>query len=170
MEERLRVGVISSVHGVHGECKVYPTTDDMTRFKKLDKVYACDDKGSEVKLKISGVKFFKNMVILKFDGIDTPEEIQKLRNRNLMIDREDAEPLEDGEYYIADLIGLKAEDESGVEIGTVEEIFPTGANLVVQIKRIGLEPVLVPYVRDVFIKNVDLEKGVMTIHVIDGMM
>ena len=166
----MRVGVISSVHGVHGECKVYPTTDDMTRFKKLDKVYACDGKGFEQKLKIAGVKFFKNMVILKFDGIDTPEAIQKLRSRDLMIDREDAEPLEEGEYFIADLIGLKAVDENEETIGTVEEIFPTGANLVVQIGRQGLEPVLVPYVRNVFIKNVDLDKGIMTIHVIDGML
>ena len=169
MEERFRVGIISSVHGVHGECKVYPTTDDIGRYKKLKKVYACDNKGNSRLLNVEGVKFFKNMAIVKFAGCDTPEEIQKMRGWDLMVDREDAVPLAKDEYYIADLIGLRAIDDEGSEIGKIEEIFPTGANLVVQIKTDDGQDVLVPYVRDVFIKEVDLDAGTMTIHLIDGM-
>jgi len=162
MDERLRVGVISSVHGIHGECKVFPTTDDVNRYKKLKKVYVEDRE-----LKLEQVKFFKNMVICKFEGIDTPEDMQKLRQKDLMIDREDAVPLEEGENYITDLIGLKVLDESGRELGVCEDIFPTGANQVMQVK--GEKSFLVPYIKQCILK-VDLQAKEIRIHLLDGLM
>lgn len=170
MEERFRVGVISSVHGVHGECKVFPTTDDPLRYKKLNQVYAVDAKGNELKLTVEEVRFFKNLVIVKFKEITTPEEMQKIRGRDLMIDRSDAEPLAENEYYIADLIGLDCIDEDGNTIGKVEDIFPTGANLVVSVKKNDGKEALIPYVTGVFIKEVNIEEGYIRIHLIDGLI
>ncbi|MBQ5660149.1 MAG: 16S rRNA processing protein RimM, partial [Lachnospiraceae bacterium] len=76
MENLLRVGVITSTHGVRGEVKVFPTTDDMNRFKKL-KTVILDTGKEQIDLEIAGVKFFKNMVILKFKGIDNINDVEK---------------------------------------------------------------------------------------------
>ena len=98
MEKRLRVGVISSVHGVHGECKVYPTTDDPKRFRDLKQVYFTNDRGGEVPAVVRSVKFFRNMVICGFEGIDSPEAIRVYRGWDIYIDRADAVELQEGEY------------------------------------------------------------------------
>lgn len=163
MADRLRVGIVSSVHGIKGECKVFPTTDDMKRFKKLKKVYA-DDK----ELELESVKFFKNMVIVKFKGIDTPEDIQKYRNKDLMIDREDAVPLEEGEYFINDLIGCTVIDEDGKMIGECKDIFPTGANQVMEVDT-GNRSFLIPYIKQCIL-DVDLADREIKVHVLDGLM
>ena len=106
MEKQLQVGVISSTHGVRGEVKVFPTTDDVTRFRQLKKVYL--DTGREMlPLEIQNVKFFKQFAILKFKGIDNINDIEKYRGKSLMIDREDAVDLDEDEYFIADMIGMK---------------------------------------------------------------
>ena len=104
MEKQLQVGVISSTHGVRGEVKVFPTTDDVTRFRQLKKVYL--DTGREMlPLEIQNVKFFKQFAILKFKGIDNINDIEKYRGKSLMIDREDAvDVMETGanDVYIID--------------------------------------------------------------------
>ena len=90
MEQLLQVGVISSTHGVRGEVKVFPTTDDVKRFKKLKKVIL--DTGKEqLPLEIEGVKFFKQFVILKFRGIDNINDIEKYKGKSLLVDREHAD-------------------------------------------------------------------------------
>ena len=168
-EKRLRVGVISSVHGIHGECKVYPTTDDMTRFKDLKSVYAVNASGKETKLQIKDVRFFKNMVICGFEGISLPEEIQKFKGCDLMIDRCDAVPLEEGEYFIADLIGLRVLDEDGHDLGEVTDMFPTGANQVMEVKLNEGRSVLFPYIKECVL-CVDLEGGFIRVHVMKGLL
>ena len=106
MEQFLQVGVISSTHGIRGEVKVFPTTDDAARFKKLKKVLL--DTGKErLELEVQSVKFFKQFVILKFKGIDNINDIEKYKGKSLLVPREDAVPLGDDEYYIADLIGME---------------------------------------------------------------
>ncbi len=167
--QRLRVGVISSVHGIHGECKVYPTTDDKARFKDLKNVYAVDAAGRETKLQIKNVRFFKNLVICGFEGITLPEEILKLKGRDLMIDRCDAVPLEKGEYFIADLIGLKVLDENGVQLGEVTDMFPTGANQVMEVKLCEGRTVLFPYISECIL-SVNLEEGTIRVHVMKGLL
>ena len=112
MEQLLQVGVISSTHGVRGEVKVFPTTDDVKRFKKLKKVIL--DTGKEqLPLEIEGVKFFKQFVILKFRGIDNINDIEKYKGKRLLVDREHAVKLKKDEYFIADMIGMDVftEDE-----------------------------------------------------------
>ena len=126
MEDLLQVGIITSTHGVRGEVKVYPTTDDPRRFRRLKEVVL--DTGKEkMNLEIEGVKFFKQFVILKFKGLDNINNIEKYRQKSLYVTRKNAVRLQRDEYFIADLIGLKVQDEDGKELGTVKDVIETGA-------------------------------------------
>ncbi|MDO4292626.1 MAG: ribosome maturation factor RimM [Eubacteriales bacterium] len=168
MEERLQVGVIASTHGVHGEVKVFPTTDDVRRFKKLKEVIL--DTGREDRiLRIEGVKFFKQFVILKFEGIDTPEEAEKYRKKSLYVTRENAVRLNKDEYFIADLIGLSVRDEQGQPLGELEDVIGTGANDVYQIRLQDGRQLLLPAIRQCVLE-VNLEEGFLRVHVLDGLL
>ena len=126
MEDLLKVGVITTTHGVRGEVKVFPTTDP-ERF--LDLEYVILDAGREMKkLEIRNVKFFKNLVILKFDGIDNINDIEKYKRCSLYVTREHAVPLEEDEYFIADMIGMEVCTEDGNIFGTLKDVIETGAN------------------------------------------
>ena len=118
MEDTLRVGVISSTHGVRGEVKVYPTTDDVNRFKKL-KTVILDTGREQMTLSIENVKFFKNMVILKFKEFNNINEIEKYKGKDLLIRRDQAVKLAPNENFITDLIGLKVVTDEGKEFGTL---------------------------------------------------
>ena len=110
MDELLQVGIVSSTHGVRGEVKVYPTTDDVKRFKKLKDIIL--DTGKEkLPLEIEGVKFFKQMVILKFKGLDNMNDVERFRQKSLYVTRANAVKLRKDEYFIAYLIGIKVFDE-----------------------------------------------------------
>ena len=167
MEQRFQVGVITSTHGVRGEVKVFPTTDDPARFKKLKQVIL--DTGKEdMELEITGVKFFKNMVILKFKGIDDMDTANKYRQKSLYVTRENAVKLEKNEYFIADLIGLAVSSEEGEDLGFINDVLQTGANDVYVIKKTGEEDLLVPAMKDC-VKEVDIEGGKMVVHVLPGL-
>lgn len=168
MEQLLQVGVITSTHGIRGEVKVYPTTDNAERFKDLKKVIL--DTGKEtLPMEIENVKFFKQFAILKFKGIDNINDIERYKRCPLLIEREDAVPLEEGEYYIADMIGMKVQTEDGAEFGTLKDVMETGANDVYVIDSLAHGEVLVPAIRQC-IKNVDIDKGLMTIHLMEGLI
>lgn len=167
MEQLLRVGVISSTHGVRGEVKVYPTTDDPNRFKKLKRIVL--DTGREhLELEISGVKFFKNQVILKFQGIDNMNDIEKYKGKDLLVHREDAVKLEENENYVADLIDLKVITDDGKVLGTLTEVMETGANDVYVIETEEGKELLIPAIRDCIL-DVNLDEEVMTVHVLPGL-
>ena len=168
MEEMLRVGVISSTHGVRGEVKVYPTTDDPERFLDLDEVIL-DAGRAQIVLKIQNVKFFKNMVILKFKGYDNINDIEKYKGRDLLIRRDQAVDLDEDEYFITDLVGLKVVPEDGTVLGVLKEVMPTGANDVYIVSRKDGKELLLPAIKEC-IRNVDLEQGVMNIHLMDGLL
>ena len=168
MEKQLQVGVISSTHGVRGEVKVFPTTDDVTRFRQLKKVYL--DTGREMlQLEIQNVKFFKQFAILKFKGIDNINDIEKYRGKSLMIDREDAVDLEEDEYFIADMIGMKVCTEDGSEFGTLKDVMETGANDVYIIDSLEHGEVLIPAIRECIL-DVDMDEERMTIHLMEGLV
>ena len=168
MEDLLKVGVITTTHGVRGEVKVYPTTDEAERF--LDLEYVLLDTGKELRrLEIEKVKFFKNLVILKFDGVDNINDIEKYKGRDLWIPREEGQELGEGEYYIADLLGMKVLLEDGREFGTLKDVMETGANDVYIISTKEHGEVLVPAIRDCIL-DVDLEKNTMTIHLMKGLI
>lgn len=167
MEQYLKVGVISSTHGIKGEVKVFPTTDSPERFKTLKNVILETGK-QQIPLEIAGVKFFKQFVIVKFKGIDNINDIEKYRGMELFVSREDAVELEDDEFYIADLIGMKVvtEDE---ELGTLKDIMETGANDVYIIDTEKYGELLLPAIHDCIL-DVDIENDVMTVHLLDGLV
>ncbi len=168
MEKLLQVGVISSTHGVRGEVKVYPTTDDAKRFRKLKQVIL--DTGREhLTLEVEGVKFFKQFVILKFKGIDNINDIEKYKGKSLLVDRENAVKLRKNEYFIADMIGIKVYTEDGEEFGTMKDVLETGANDVYIIDSLKHGEVLVPAIKQCIL-DVDIENQKMTIHLMDGLI
>lgn len=168
MEQFFQVGVISSTHGVHGEVKVYPTTDDPRRFLKLKEVLLDTPKGY-LTLQVEKVRFFKQMVIVKFKGYDTIEAIQMYRNRGLYVPREQAVPLEEDEYYVADLLGMEVYLEDGEIFGKIRDVMQTAANDVYVIASVNHGEVLVPAIADC-IKNVSVENNKMVIRLLDGLV
>lgn len=168
MDNLLRVGVISSTHGVRGEVKVYPTTDDVNRFKSLKNVIL--DTGREpMDLEIQGVKFFKNMVILKFKGYDSIDDIEKYKGKDLLITRDQAVELGPDENFIFDLIGLRVVTEDGEDFGTLTDVIKTGANDVYEVKTAEGKEVLLPAIKECVL-NVDLTEGIVTVHIMDGLL
>ena len=168
MEDLLQVGIITSTHGVRGEVKVYPTTDDPRRFRRLKEVVL--DTGKEkMNLEIEGVKFFKQFVILKFKGLDNINDIEKYRQKSLYVTRKNAVRLQRDEYFIADLIGLKVQDEDGAELGTVKDVIETGANDVYEVEMADGRSLLLPAIKQCIL-NVDVENGMMQVHVLEGLL
>jgi len=168
MEEVLQVGIITTTHGVKGEVKVFPTTDDVNRFKKLKEVIL--DTGREkITLGIEGVKFFKQMVILKFKGIDTLDDVVKYRRAGLYVTRDNAVKLGKNEYFIADLIGIEVYDESDRLIGSLEDVMATGANDVYVIRMTDGREMLLPAIKQCVL-NVDVQARGMKVHVLEGLV
>ena len=146
-QDLLRVGVIANTHGIHGEVKVYPTTDNINRFKKLKQVIL--DTGKEQKtLDVVGVKFFKNLAILKFKGIDSINDIEKYKGKDLLVTREHAVKLKKDEYFICDLIGCQVVTEDDTTIGELTEVLQTAANDVFVVQGADKKEILVPYIDD----------------------
>ena len=168
MEQLLQVGVISSTHGVRVEVIVFPTTDDVKRFKKLKKVIL--DTGKEqLPLEIEGVKFFKQFVILKFRGIDNINDIEKYKGKRLLVDREHAVKLKKDEYFIADMIGMDVFTEDGELFGALKDVMETGANDVYIIEMSDGKEVLVPAIKQCIL-DVDIENRKMVIHLLEGLV
>lgn len=168
MEDILKVGVITTTHGVRGEVKVYPTTDAAERFLELD--YVLLDTRKELKeLHIQNVKFFKNLAILKFREIDNINDIEKYKGCSLWVRREDGQELSEDEYYVADLLGMKVVLEDGTPFGTLENVMETGANDVYVVTREQGDEVLLPAIKDCIL-DVDIEENVMTVHLMKGLI
>ncbi|HJD33063.1 MAG TPA: ribosome maturation factor RimM [Candidatus Mediterraneibacter tabaqchaliae] len=167
MEQFLQVGVISSTHGIRGEVKVFPTTDDPMRFKKLKKVLL--DTGRErLELEVQSVRFFKQFAIVKFKGIDNINDIERYKGKGLFVPREDAVPLGEDEYYIADLIGMEVFTEDG-HFGVVRDVMETGANEVYIVESDKHGEVLIPAIRQCVL-DVNVEEKKMKIRLMDGLI
>ena len=167
-DDLLRVGVIANTHGIRGEVKVFPTTDDVTRFDYLKEV-VLDAKREQITLKIQSVKYFKNLVIVKFKGIDNINDIEKYKGCDLYVTRENAVPLEENEYYIADLIDMEVIDENGEKLGVLYDVMQTGANDVYVIKLENGKELLLPNI-DQCILSVNVSEKIMKVHVLEGLM
>ena len=168
MEDLLQAGVITTTHGIRGEVKVYPTTDDVHRFEDLDSVLL--DTGREyIELEIENVKYFKQYAILKFKGINTINDIEKYKGRSLYVTRDQAIPLDEDEYYIADLIGLDVYLENGEKFGVLKDVMETGANDVYIVETGEGKEVLLPAIHECIL-DVDIEENRMEIHLMDGLL
>lgn len=167
MEDVFQVGAVTSTHGLRGEVKVFPTTDDPLRYKKLKEVIADTGKGQGV-LKLEQVRFFKQMVIVKFKGIDDINEAEKYKGAKLYVTRENAVDLGEDEYFLADLVGLKAQTEEGEPLGTLADVIQTGANDVYAIRQENGKELLVPAIKDC-IKAIDMSGGIIVIRLLPGL-
>ena len=168
MEKYLQVGVISSTHGIKGEVKVFPTTDDVNRFKKLKEVQL--DTGKEkILLHPESVKFFKQFVILKFKEFNSINDVEAYKGKSLYVGREHAVRLRKDEYFIADLIGLSVVTEEGDAFGLMKDVMQTGANDVYVVERTNGEEVLLPAIKEC-VKEIDIENGKITVHIMDGLL
>ena len=167
MEDLLQVGVITTTHGIRGEVKVYPTTDDAHRFDYLESVLL--DTGKDLwDMEIQRVKYFKQFVILKFRDVDNINDIEPYKGKSLYVTRDFAVPLEENEYYIADLIDMDVFLEDGSLFGTLKDVMETGANDVYVIHTTDKKEVLVPAIKDC-VKEVDVEQNKMIIHLLKGL-
>lgn len=168
MEDYLRIGVISTTHGIRGEVKVFPTTDDVKRFKKCKEVFI-QTKKEMIPVTVTQCKFFKNLVILKFKEFDTINDVEKFRKCDLLVTRKNAVPLQKGEYFICDIIDATVKLEDGTEFGTLTEVLQTGANDVYVVVRPDGSEVLFPVIKDC-VKKIDTENKEVIVHVMDGLL
>ena len=167
MEDFFRVGVIANTHGIRGEVKIFPTTDDVKRFDYLKEAYI--DAGKEkIKVEVSNFRYFKNLVIVKFKDIDNINDIERYKGKDLLVTRENALPLEEGEYYLADIIGANVYTEDGILFGSLEDVIETGANLVYSVQHEGKE-VLLPVIDDC-VKEVNVEEKKVIVHIMKGLL
>ena len=167
MQEYFEVGQIVNTFGIKGQLKVKPFTDDMERFEELKTVYICK-KNEMKKVEIEDVKYNKQCVLLKVKGIEDLTEAEKYKGLFLKIDRKDAKTLPKDTYFIADILGLEVYTDEGELLGKVDDIFPTGANDVYVVKNELGKQILLPSIPEV-IKEIDLEKGKVIVHLIEGL-
>ena len=167
MIDMFRVGVITQPHGVRGEMKDFPTTDDPRRFEDLDTVIL--DTGKEKRnLTIQSVKYQKNLVILKCKEVNDRNEVELLRKAELYVTRDQAVELEEGEYFIADLLGCKVVSDEGEDLGVLDDVLQTGANDVYSVKKKGEKELLIPVIPQCVL-NVDIEKKEILVHLLEGL-
>ena len=168
MTKYLEIGQIVNTFGIKGMVKVKPFTDNIERFSNLEKIYI-KNKSGQTEYKIQEVKYHKNMVLIKFEGIENPEQADLLRNSYLIVDRETEEPLEAGRYYIVDMIGLDVFTDDNEYLGKLEDIYNTGSNGIYVVKNELGKQVLLPAIEDV-IKNIDMDNKKVIVHLIPGLV
>ncbi len=167
MIELLQVGAIIKTHGIRGEVKVYPLTDDVNRFKTLKEV-VLEPESDNITLEIEGVKFQKNLVILKFKGYDNINDIEMHVKKGVFVTRDNAVELEEDEYFVADLIGLNVVTDDGEDFGVIKDVLHTGANDVYVIDHDDKD-VLVPAIKECIL-DVSIDDKVMKIHLMKGLV
>lgn len=168
MEEYLEIGQIVNTSGLKGFLKVIPLTDDITRFEDLKTVYI-QEKKDLVEFKIQDVKYSKNMVLLKLEGIDDIGEAEKFKNFYIKINRKDAVQLEEDSYFIVDIIGCKVFTDENEFLGKVIDVFQTGSNDVYTVKNNEDKEILLPAIEDV-IKDIDIANKKIVVKLMDGLI
>ena len=166
--EYIEIGQIVNTNGLKGVVKVNPFTDDISKFEELKYIYI-QLKSELKKVKIEQVRYNKNQVLLKIEGIDSIEEAEKYRNFYLKIEKKSQEELGEDTYYIVDLIGINVYSENDEYLGTIEDVFPTGSNDVYVVKDNLGKQILVPAIAEV-VKEVELKNKKMVIKIIPGLI
>ena len=168
MLPNLEIGQIVNTFGIKGMVKVKPFTDDIRRFDELKKVYV-EKNSNQTEYEIEEVKYHKDMVLIKLKGIDKVEQAELLRNSYLSVSRDSVEKLEEGRYYIVDMLGLEVYSDEQVLLGTLEDIFNTGSNDIYVVKNKEGKQILLPAIQDV-IKQIDMENKKIIVHLLPGLI
>lgn len=169
MKDYLIIGKIGGAHGVRGEVRIIPLTDDVRRFSSLKECLILDDKEHLKETKeVEKARFDDTRTLVKFKGIDDRDEVGKLTGFFLAVSREDAVKLPEGRYFIADLIGLSVVDSERGDLGKIKDIMNSGASDIIIVKRKGKNELLIPYLNAI-VKNVDLSAGVMSVTLPEGL-
>lgn len=168
IQKALRIGVIVTTHALRGELKVFPTTDDPKRFDDLDKCYIRLRDGIHM-LETESVRYFKQFVIIKFKGYDNINDVLTFTKKDLLVAREDAVELDEGEYFICDLVGNTVMSDTGERLGVLEDVITTAANNVYIVKRDDGKELLIPVIPDCIVGH-DIENKVTTVHLLDGLL
>ncbi|KPU28238.1 16S rRNA processing protein RimM [Caloranaerobacter sp. TR13] len=163
MIDFIKVGKIVNTHGIKGELKVLPLTDDMTRFEELEYVYV-----EKQKIEIENVWYKKNLVILKFKGLDNINEVLCLKGKYVYIDKENAIELPEDTYFIFQIIGLNVYLKNGNFLGVIKDVIQTGSNDVYVVKNDNRE-YLIPAIKEV-IKEINLDDNKVIIDPLEGMI
>ncbi len=163
-KELIDVAQVTNTHGLRGEIKVFPRTDYPEFFEEIPGVYLEDN----TYFKITGVKYHKNMVILKLKGINTIEEAENLRQRVLYVPKSMFDDLPDGTYLIADIIGLEV-FEGDISYGKITDCIATGSNDVYVVEKENENPLLIPALKDV-IEEVNINEGFMKVKLPEGLL
>ena len=164
MENMIDVGQVANTHGLRGEVKILPRTDYPEFFDELSGVSKADG----TYLKITGIKYHKCFVILKFRGVNTIEEAEALRQEVLYVDRSIFDSLPEGTYLIADIIGLEVRDEQR-SYGKVTDVFQTGSNDVYTVEAPGHDPIYVPALKTVILET-NVEGGYIKVKLPEGLL
>ena len=173
MTELYQVGAITQTHGIRGEVKVFPMTDDVSRFKNM-KELILDTGKEQIVLEVTSARPQKNLVILKFKGIDNINDVEKYKGCGLFVTKENRVKCKKDEYFIADLIGLRAIDEEGEAFGTISDVIQTGAKDVYVVTTKQGEEVMIPAIKDcileVSVEEQDGQAGYVRIHLLPGLL
>lgn len=171
MEELFQVGSITQTHGIRGEVKVFPLTDDISRFKNMKNLLLDGGKEGYISLEVENVRPQKNVVILKFKGIDNINDIEKYKGHGLFVTKENRVKLKKDEYFIADLIGCEVytDENPDDKFGTISDVMETGANDVYEIELEAGGTVLLPAIKDCIL-GVDVDARRVDIHLLKGLM
>lgn len=167
-QEYFEVGQIVNTFGIKGFVKIIPFTDDMERFEELRSVLVVKQK-QLIEMEIEEVKYHKNLVLVKFKGIEDINMAEKYKGCYIKIKREDARKLPKDTYFIADLIGISVYDDAGNLLGKVDDIFNNKSHDIYVIKDDLGKQILLPSTREV-IKDVDVDNGKIIVHLIDGLV
>ena len=166
----MEVGQIVNTHGVKGEFKVIPSTDDIRRFELLKSIFV-ETRDGLIEFPITSVRYMKNFILLKLENIDDMTTAERYKTCPVKILREDALPLNEDEYYIGDLYNMKVVTDQGEDLGEIIEILFTGSNDVYVVKDTAnpkSKEILIPAIKDCIL-NVDIEENLMTIHLLEGL-
>ncbi|MCR5274848.1 MAG: ribosome maturation factor RimM [Clostridiales bacterium] len=169
MKDYLVIGKIGGAHGVRGEVKIIPLTDDVRRFSSLKECLILDDRERVKETKeVEKARVDDTRTLVKFKGIDDRDEVGKLTGFYIAVSREDAVKLPEGRYFIADLIGLKVFDDERGELGTIKDIINSGASDIIIVKRKGKNELLIPYLNAI-VYEVDIAGGTMKVKLPEGL-
>ena len=169
MAELIIIGKICGVHGVKGELKVYPETDDVHRFLKLKDCFLSGDSLKDpVPVKVKGARIDKGMALIRIEGIDDRTAAETLRGKTVSVTRDNAVKLPEGRYFVVDLIGLEVIDDERGPLGKISDCYNAGASDIIEIKRKGKKDLLIPYLNAVCYE-VDLEAKTFKVRLPEGL-